>query len=269
MLATSGRYPASRYERVHRCWWEIANPIACNGRFCLKQNRVAINFLTSKIKSISQGGDSLSSIAYHRSCILSAASVFSAVSDYLSRTFKVTGNPSKLEVCVIGSGTGIPHSHRRPPALVARIGDHLVLFDCGAGTLWGLAEVGLDFRDLDWLWFSHFHPDHTGDLVPLLFASRSPLYGREKPLVIGGAAGLQDFYQRLHTVYGQWIELDPALLTFKEIDPAAATETELPFGRLISLTSAPSDLKSSTASSTDLRTPSSSPASGPASPRAR
>ena len=140
-----------------------------------------------------------------------------------------------LEICVIGSGTGIPNPRRRPPALVVRMGGHLMLFDCGAGTMWGLAEVGLDFRDLDWLWFTHFHPDHTSDLVPLLFASRSPLYGRKKPLVIGGATGLQDFYQRLHGVYGQWIELDPALLTFEEIDPAAATETELPFGRLISL----------------------------------
>jgi ribonuclease BN (tRNA processing enzyme) len=64
------------------------------------------------------------------------------------------------------------------------------------------------------------------------------LYGREKPLLIGGATGLQDFCQRLHAVYGQWIELDPALLTFKEIDPAAAAETELPFGRLISLATA-------------------------------
>ena len=140
-----------------------------------------------------------------------------------------------VEVCVIGSGTGIPNPHRRPPALAVRIGGHLMLFDCGAGTMWGLAQVGLDFRDLDWLWFSHFHPDHTGDLVPLLFASRSPLYGREKPLLIGGATGLQDFYQGLHAIYGRWIELDPALLTFKELDPAAATETELPFGRLISL----------------------------------
>lgn len=45
LLATSGRSPASRYERVHHCWREIANPIACNGRFCLKQNRVAIQLL--------------------------------------------------------------------------------------------------------------------------------------------------------------------------------------------------------------------------------
>jgi ribonuclease BN (tRNA processing enzyme) len=140
-----------------------------------------------------------------------------------------------VEACVIGSGTGIPNPHRRPPALVLRSGDHLLLFDCGAGTIWALAEVGLDFRDLDWIWLSHFHPDHTADLVPLLFAARSPLYGRKKPLIIGGAAGLKQFYQGLRGVYGSWIELDPALLSLKEIDPAAPTTINLPFGKLYAL----------------------------------
>jgi ribonuclease BN (tRNA processing enzyme) len=93
----------------------------------------------------------------------------------------------------------------------------------------------MDFRDLDWIWFSHFHPDHTGDLVPLLFAARSPLYGRNKPLIIGGAKGLQEFYDRLHEVYGRWIELDQTLLTLKELVPTSPNTMEMPFGRLIAL----------------------------------
>lgn len=142
---------------------------------------------------------------------------------------------TKLEVCVIGSGTGIPNPRRRPPALVVRVGGQLLLFDCGAGTIWGLADAGLDFRDVDWIWLTHFHPDHTVDLVSLFFAARSPLYGRKKPLVIGGARGLKDFYGRLHGVYGRWIELDSALLAFREIEHTAATEMDLPFGRLSTL----------------------------------
>ena len=142
---------------------------------------------------------------------------------------------TQVEVWVVGSGTGIPNSRRRPPALALRLGGHNILFDCGAGTLWALAEMGMDFRDLDWIWFSHFHPDHTGDLVPLLFAARSTLYGRNKPLVIGGAKGLKDFYDRLHDVYGRWIELDRVLLTFEELVPASPTKMEMPFGRLIAL----------------------------------
>ena len=142
---------------------------------------------------------------------------------------------ASLEACVIGSGTGIPNPRRRPPALVVRINGHLLLFDCGAGTIWSLAEAGLDYRDLDYLWLTHFHPDHTAGLVPLLFAARSPIYGRNKPLFVGGATGLQDFYNRLGKVYGNWIELDPGLLTFEEIDHTASAEIDLAFGRLLTL----------------------------------
>ena len=140
-----------------------------------------------------------------------------------------------LEACVMGSGTGIPNPRRRPPALAVRVGRYFLLFDCGAGTIWSLAEAGLDYRDLDWLWFTHFHPDHTAGLVPLLFAARSPVYGREKPLIVGGAAGLKDFFRRLHEVYGSWIELDSSLLTFEEIEHTGGVAMELPFGKLSTL----------------------------------
>jgi len=142
---------------------------------------------------------------------------------------------ARLEVCVIGSGTSIPNPRRRPPALVVRVGDYLLLFDCGAGTIWAFTQAGLDYRDLDWIWLSHFHPDHTTDLVPLLFAARSPLYGRKKPLVIGAATGLKDYYERLHQVYGHWIELDSSLLAFREVESTSVTKMDFPFGSLSTL----------------------------------
>ena len=140
-----------------------------------------------------------------------------------------------LEACVIGSGTGIPNPRRQPPSLAVKPKGYFLLFDCGAGTIWSLIEAGLDYRDLDFLWFTHFHPDHTAGLVPLLFAARSPAYGREKPLLVGGATGLKDFFRGLQRVYGSWIELDAALLTFKEIDHTGVVEMDLPFGKLSTL----------------------------------
>jgi ribonuclease BN (tRNA processing enzyme) len=142
---------------------------------------------------------------------------------------------SVLEVCVLGSGTGIPHSRRRPPGIAVRMGRHLLLLDCGPGTLWSLAEAGLEFRDLGWLWLSHFHPDHSGDLASLLFAARSPFYGRKTPLMIGGALGLVDFHRRLTEVYGEWIHLEPRLLGLREIDPTVPTSMDLPFGKVVTL----------------------------------
>jgi ribonuclease BN (tRNA processing enzyme) len=140
-----------------------------------------------------------------------------------------------VEVWLLGSGTGIPHPRRRPPALAVRTGKYLILFDCGAGTLWSLAQAGLEFRDLDWLFLTHFHPDHSGDLASLLFAARSPFSGRKKPLVIGGPPGLVDFHRRLNCVYGEWIHLERDLLSLREIDPSVSASLDLPCGRLAPL----------------------------------
>jgi len=65
--------------------------------------------------------------------------------------FEAANSAVKVEACVIGSGTGVVNRRRRPPALAVRVGGHLMLFDCGAGTTWSLAQAGLDFRDLNWL----------------------------------------------------------------------------------------------------------------------
>jgi ribonuclease BN (tRNA processing enzyme) len=98
--------------------------------------------------------------------------------------------------------------------------------------MWSLAQAGVDFRELNELWFSHFHPDHVADLVPLLFAAKSPLYGRNKTLVLGGAEGLKDLYDKLRAVYGRWIELGPDLLAFREVGSDSPASLELPCGKL-------------------------------------
>ena len=103
-----------------------------------------------------------------------------------------------MEIIIIGSGTGVPSLRRGSPATVIRVGDHLLLLDSGSGTLRRLLEAGVDFRDVDYLFYSHFHPDHTSDLVPFLFASN---YGseevRRRGLTIIGPPGMADFYEKL------------------------------------------------------------------------
>jgi len=133
---------------------------------------------------------------------------------------------------VIGSGTGIPSARRRSPALLVRWANQLHLFDCGAGTSRAMAEANLDVHQVDWLWLTHFHPDHTGDLGPLLFAARSPLYGRRKTLHIGGAVGLRSFYRKLKDLYGRWVQLAPGLLQFYEIEPSTPATLNLGPGKI-------------------------------------
>lgn len=111
-----------------------------------------------------------------------------------------------MEIYSIGSGTGVPSLRRGSPGAVIRTGKSVMLLDSGSGTLRRLLEADIDFREIDYLLYSHFHPDHTSDLVPFLFASN---YGSERrrtrELYLIGHEGITHFYEGLKAVYGQWI----------------------------------------------------------------
>ncbi len=109
---------------------------------------------------------------------------------------------SVFEVTILGSGSCVPTLKRGSPGLVLRICDDLVLMDGGTGTLRSLLGAGLDYRDLTHLLYSHIHPDHTADLIPLLLATRyTPDFTRTCDLAIWGPSGFRDFFDRLTAVY--------------------------------------------------------------------
>lgn len=111
-----------------------------------------------------------------------------------------------MEIYTVGSGTGVPSLRRGSPATVIRVGKSVMLLDSGSGTLRRLLEVDIDFSEIDYLLYSHFHPDHTADLVPFLFALN---YGSERKrtraLYLIGHEGIARFYEGLKDVYGQWV----------------------------------------------------------------
>jgi ribonuclease BN (tRNA processing enzyme) len=82
-----------------------------------------------------------------------------------------------------------------------------------------LLESDTTIFDLTFIFYSHFHPDHTAELVPLLFATKYPDGGRrQKPLTIVAGRGFADFFAGLKAVYGSWIDLAPGLLEILELD---------------------------------------------------
>ncbi|MBI2371080.1 MAG: MBL fold metallo-hydrolase [Deltaproteobacteria bacterium] len=110
-----------------------------------------------------------------------------------------------MEVIAIGTGTAIPSARRGAPCLLVRVGGAQVLFDCGAGSLRTLAGLGVSPLAITHLYFTHLHPDHTGDLVPLLFALRNPDWRREAPLRVTGPVGFLSFFGHLEAAYGHWV----------------------------------------------------------------
>ncbi len=120
-----------------------------------------------------------------------------------------------IKLTVLGSGTCVPHSERGSSGYLLQTDKCVAVLDCGNGTLWKLERAGADYLETDCVFITHFHPDHTSDLVPLLFATKYP-YGkkREKPLVVWGPEEFCDFIRNLQKPYGDWVR--PELVEFRE-----------------------------------------------------
>ena len=101
-------------------------------------------------------------------------------------------------------------------------GGEKLLFDAGAGTLRRMLECGVSIFDISCIFFSHFHPDHTAELVPFLFATKySEHRPRKTPLTLIAGKGFSAFYQALKQAYGAWIELDADILSVVEMNTQA------------------------------------------------
>jgi ribonuclease BN (tRNA processing enzyme) len=122
-------------------------------------------------------------------------------------------------VTILGSGTCVPSLKRSSCAVLLEIDSAKILFDSGPGTMHRLLSAGIEIFDIDGICYSHFHPDHTGELVPFIFATKYPESNRRnKALTITGGKGFIRFINRLKDVYGDWMELPEGMLRFVELD---------------------------------------------------
>ena len=126
-----------------------------------------------------------------------------------------------MEIIILGSGTAIPSSDRASPSFVLLLEGRRVLFDTGPGTLRQLSRIGINHDQIDQIFISHFHPDHTADLIHFLFATRHPptLMNR-KPFIITAPSGFVDFLSALQKAYGNWLNIPPDIMEIEELDTA-------------------------------------------------
>ncbi len=125
----------------------------------------------------------------------------------------------ELRVTILGSGTCVPRLDRSACAVLVEAGQAKILMDLGPGTMRRLLATGTTIFDLTHIFLSHFHPDHTSELAPLIFSTKYPDGTRRThPLTVFGGRGLIDFYEGLQAAYGDWIVLPEHQLQFQELD---------------------------------------------------
>ena len=128
-------------------------------------------------------------------------------------------------VTVLGSGTVDPVPSRASTGFHLQVGASQILVDLGAGTLRNGQQAGLRMAAVQTVVLTHFHPDHTSDLVPFLFARKyAPAPWNERPpLTIYGPLGTSDFLEK---IYAAWpsVRPNPGELSVVEMDPQGAVQ---------------------------------------------
>ena len=121
-------------------------------------------------------------------------------------------------ITLLGTGTGIPSRRRNPPCVLIKFNDKHAIFDSGPGALKNLLHLGIDYLNLDFIFYTHLHLDHVSEFAAILFATKIPPAIREKPLTIYGPTGLKDYYKQIREIYQNTIYTDAYELNLEEIE---------------------------------------------------
>ena len=130
-----------------------------------------------------------------------------------------------MRIIILGSGTAIPMTNRGSPSTAIFFDDHATLFDMGPGTLERLARLGTGPEKIEKIFLTHFHPDHTADLIHFLFACHNPeILKKRSPFMILGPSGLHRFMEALQYTYPGWLSFPNKTLKIEELSCAENTE---------------------------------------------
>ncbi len=134
-----------------------------------------------------------------------------------------------MEVVIAGSGTCVPSLRRAGPCQLLRACGCNIMVDSAAGSLRQLLRAGIRQDDIDLILYTHFHPDHTGELVPFIFSSKySPAFSRKRPILIWGPEGLASLMSGVAQAWGDWAEPEPDKIVFEEIPVSMMTSQQFP-----------------------------------------
>lgn len=94
-----------------------------------------------------------------------------------------------MEVTILGSGSPLPDPNRAGPATLVRVAGKTFLFDCGRGVLMRAAGTGATAPNLDGLFITHMHSDHTTDFNDII-TTRWIMSRGHNPLRVYGPEGI-------------------------------------------------------------------------------
>lgn len=129
-----------------------------------------------------------------------------------------------MKLTILGVGTFFVNQNRSSSAYLLEVDNKKILIDCGPGTLMRLSQIGTSPTDLDYIFITHFHADHTSDLFPLFMNLRLlDFHPESKPTKfpqIIGSKGIYKFIPKLSNIYQLPSVINWKKVEFKEIKPS-------------------------------------------------
>jgi ribonuclease BN (tRNA processing enzyme) len=92
-------------------------------------------------------------------------------------------------VILLGTGNPNPDPERSGPAVAIQTGDRVYIVDCGPGVIRRAAQAGIQMKQINRLFVTHLHSDHTVGLPDLIFTPA--VTGRLDALEIYGPPGMK------------------------------------------------------------------------------
>ena len=110
-----------------------------------------------------------------------------------------------IKLTILGTGTFFVNKNITASAYLLEIDGKKILIDCGPGTLMRLSQAGIKLEEIDYIFITHFHADHTSDLFSLFMNYRlTAFFTKENsfkcPQIIG-PKGIYKFMLKLSKIF--------------------------------------------------------------------
>ena len=115
----------------------------------------------------------------------------------------------EIKVTLLGTGAPPPVINRFGPSVLVEAGEQKFLFDAGRGALQRLAQIKIRWQDVDGVFLTHLHSDHTVGFPDLWLTGWLVGPGRDRPLNVWGPRGTKQMMSHLEQAFEYDLRIRP------------------------------------------------------------
>lgn len=113
----------------------------------------------------------------------------------------LSGYAQQTKVVLLGTGTPNADPERFGPSVAIVVNNKPYVIDCGAGVVRRAAKAGIQASDLNRLFITHLHSDHTLGYADILLTPG--VLERKETLEVYGPSGIKEMDKHIRAAYSQ------------------------------------------------------------------